>query len=53
MLKLENLTISFGGISAVKDISLEIKHGEMVGVIGPNGAGKTTFAKTDDRITKP
>lgn len=53
MLKLENLTISFGGVSAVKDISLEIKHGEMVGVIGPNGAGKTTLLRLMTGLLNP
>ncbi len=42
VLKLEHLTIKFGGLIAVNDFCLEIEKGELVGLIGPNGAGKTT-----------
>lgn len=43
MLKLTNLSKSFGGLMAVNDINLQINGGEIVGLIGPNGAGKTTL----------
>lgn len=43
VLKVNNLSKSFGGIKAVSDVSLSIEEGEIAGVIGPNGAGKTTF----------
>lgn len=42
ILKCDGLSISFGGIKAVDNFSLEINEGEIVGLIGPNGAGKTT-----------
>ena len=42
MLKAENLSKSFGDTEAVKDLSLELEKGEVVGLLGPNGAGKTT-----------
>jgi branched-chain amino acid transport system ATP-binding protein len=45
MLEIENLTVRYGTITAVKSISLHVSEGEMVALIGPNGAGKTsTFA---------
>jgi len=39
----ENLTVRFGGLVAVNDVSLDCRRGELTGLIGPNGAGKTTF----------
>lgn len=42
LLKVENITIRFGGLVAVSQVNLEIHPGELVGLIGPNGAGKTT-----------
>ncbi|ROQ89863.1 ABC transporter ATP-binding protein [Desulfosoma caldarium] len=40
--RLDNLVMQFGGLTAVKDFSIVIEPGELVGLIGPNGAGKTT-----------
>ncbi len=42
VLKLENVTMQFGGVVAVNNLSLEVNKGEIVALIGPNGAGKTT-----------
>jgi len=42
VLRLENVTMQFGGVVAVNDLSLEVNKGEIVALIGPNGAGKTT-----------
>ena len=42
VLSLQNITMQFGGVVAVNDLSLEVGRGEIVALIGPNGAGKTT-----------
>ncbi|MQA82195.1 MAG: ATP-binding cassette domain-containing protein [Streptosporangiales bacterium] len=43
LLDVRNATMSFGGVTALKDVSLSIDTGRIVGLIGPNGAGKTTL----------
>ncbi len=42
VLRLENITMQFGGVVAINNLSLEVNQGEIVALIGPNGAGKTT-----------
>ena len=43
LLELKNVSRSFGGVHAVKNVSLKLEPGQIVGLIGPNGAGKSTF----------
>ena len=51
-LSLENVTISFGGIRAVNNVSLDIKEGEIFALVGPNGAGKSTIFNLISRLYK-
>lgn len=53
MLKIKDLEVRYGGIVALKKISLDIKEGELVTLIGSNGAGKTTTLKAIARILEP
>ena len=43
MLKISGLSVAYGGLHALEDVSLEVAEGEFVTIVGPNGAGKTTL----------
>ena len=53
ILTVENLSKSFGGIHANRDISFDVEEGSILGVIGPNGAGKSTLFDLITGFTKP
>lgn len=53
MLKVENLVVSYGGIEALKGISLEVPKGQIVTLIGANGAGKSTLLRSIVGLVKP
>lgn len=53
VLKVNNLTMQFGGVVAVNNFSLEVNKGEIVAIIGPNGAGKTTAFNAITGVYEP
>lgn len=53
MLKVENLSVHYGMIRAVRDVSFEVNEGEVVSLIGANGAGKTTILRTLSGLVRP
>jgi ABC-type branched-subunit amino acid transport system ATPase component len=52
-LSLEGVTVCFGGITALSDVSFSVPHGEVLGLIGPNGAGKTTLFDVISGVRTP
>jgi branched-chain amino acid transport system ATP-binding protein len=53
MLKVEGISVSYGGLRALAEVSLEVGAGQFVAVVGPNGAGKTTLFKTISGTVAP
>ena len=53
VLRLDNITMQFGGVVAVDNLSLEVNEGEIVALIGPNGAGKTTAFNVITGVYQP
>ena len=53
LLRVENLSIAFGGVKAVDGVGFEVNAGEVFTIIGPNGAGKTTVFNLISRIYPP
>jgi len=53
MLKINDITVGYGAITAVKGLTLEVREGEIVSLIGSNGAGKSTTLRTVSGLLKP
>lgn len=53
ILEIKNLSVNFGGIKAVDDVSIDVEEGKIVTLIGANGAGKSTILKTIAGVVKP
>jgi ABC-type branched-subunit amino acid transport system ATPase component len=53
LLKIENLSINFGGVKALDRVNMEVRQGEIRGLIGPNGSGKSTLLNIVSRIYNP
>ena len=53
LVEVKNLTMKFGGLTALDDVSFDIHRGEILGLIGPNGAGKTTCFNAMTGVYKP
>ena len=53
LFKVENLSLRFGGLKAVDDVSFDVKKGEVFTIIGPNGAGKTSIFNLISRLYEP
>jgi branched-chain amino acid transport system ATP-binding protein len=53
LLSVENVSLSFGGVNAVSDVSFDIRKGEIRAIIGPNGAGKTSMLNIINGFYRP
>ncbi|MCL2367394.1 MAG: ABC transporter ATP-binding protein [Oscillospiraceae bacterium] len=53
IMEVQNLSLHFGGVKAVDDVSLTVERGGVTSIIGPNGAGKTTFFNIISGVYKP
>lgn len=53
LLKIQDVSLSFGGLKALSSVNISVRSGEVVGVIGPNGAGKTTLFNAVNGFVRP
>src|SRR3954470_17479668 len=53
MLEIENLSVNYGGLAALRGVSLRVNEGQFVAIVGPNGAGKTTLFKAISGVVSP
>jgi ABC-type branched-subunit amino acid transport system ATPase component/ABC-type branched-subunit amino acid transport system permease subunit len=53
LLRAQDVAVAFGGVQALRGVSMEVQRGEIVGLIGPNGAGKSTFFNCISGVVRP
>ena len=53
VIELKNISLSFGGVKALTEVSFEVKRGEVFAIIGPNGAGKSSMLNVINGFYKP
>jgi branched-chain amino acid transport system permease protein len=53
LLKVSDVSVAFGGVRALQNVSFDIRHNEILGIIGPNGAGKTTLFNVLSGLVQP
>lgn len=53
LLEVEHITLRFGGVTAINDVSFHVNDGELFSIIGPNGAGKTSIFNTVSQVYRP
>ena len=53
MLAIDDLSVSYGGLAALRGVSLSVAEGQFVAIVGPNGAGKTTLFKAISGTVRP
>ena len=53
IIRAEHLTLRFGGVVSLRDVSIEMRRGEILAVIGPNGAGKTSLFNSLTGVYQP
>src|SRR5580700_10074989 len=53
MLEISDLSVSYGGLAALRGVSLSVAEGQFVAIVGPNGAGKTTLFKAISGTVRP
>ncbi|MDJ0768181.1 MAG: ABC transporter ATP-binding protein [Ilumatobacter sp.] len=53
LLEVNDITLRFGGVTAINDVSFDVQEGELFSIIGPNGAGKTSIFNTISQVYRP